>query len=87
MKSFNFLTVTILFMVLTDLSQTVVAQSLDNYYTICNQWDSYYQTHPELKDSAESEYLDYIRWKHFWKDRVYSSDSTKNGSFAGRNEI
>ena len=76
-----------LFEILTPVILTLMiclfskAQNQDNFFTICNQWDTYYQSHPELKDSAESEYLDYIRWKHFWKDRVHSSDSTKNGSF------
>ncbi|MCX6286758.1 MAG: hypothetical protein NTY96_06565 [Bacteroidetes bacterium] len=81
MRKLYFLIVTIIVMVLIVVSKSGYAQSHDNYYTICTQMDAYYDANHELKDSAESEYLNYIRWKHFWKDRVYSSDTTNNGSF------
>ena len=34
-----------------------------------------------MKQDTDGQYTQYIRWKEFWKDRVYGGDSTKRGSF------
>jgi len=80
-KSFIFRFINLILFIF--ISRIGFAQISDNYYSICNKWDSIFQTQTISADSSgESEYTDYLRWKFFWKDRVYSSDTLKDGSFA-----
>ncbi len=61
--------------------KSVIAQSSDNYYVIRDSLESYYGSHPSLKQEEDGEYAQYIRWKEFWKDRVYGGDQSEYGSF------
>jgi len=57
------------------------AQSNLNYYSLISSWDSLYVTNPGLKQEEDGGYTQYIRWKEFWKNRVYCDDVAKSGSF------
>jgi hypothetical protein len=61
--------------------KNVCAQQSDNYYTLCAQWDTYFNSNPALKLEEDGEYTAYVRWKDFWRTRVNNGDPTQNGSF------
>lgn len=84
MKTLNFQTAGILFLVnvfALIFSYQGNAQSNLNYYTQIKSWDSLYDANPGLKQEEDGGYTQYIRWKEFWKNRVYCEDVTKSGSF------
>lgn len=60
---------------------TSQAQNQGNYYTICSHLDEYYNSNSKLKAEDEGSYKQYIRWKEFWKNRVYGKNDNLRGSF------
>lgn len=60
--------------------KSVNAQNSDNYYVIRDSLESYYNSHPSLKQEVDGEYAQFIRWEEFWKDRVYGGDQSAYGS-------
>lgn len=57
-----------------------VAQIVPDYYKTVAAYDSFYRANPETMLQMEGDYFQYIRYKEFWKDRVYGQDSIKKGS-------
>jgi hypothetical protein len=58
------------------------AQKSPNYNSLQQGWESYYEANPLLKTTPGSGYKDFMRWKLFWQNRVYSTDSNRNGDFS-----
>ena len=77
----DFFRLTIAGMILVICAKSVSAQNQDNYYTICNKLDTFYLLNPKLKVEEEGGYHQYIRWKEFWKNRVYGKNQSSQGSF------
>lgn len=61
--------------------KTGFSQQSDNFYIVMDSLESHFNAHPELKQEEDGSYVQYLRWKEFWKDRVYGDDSSRNGSF------
>jgi len=59
---------------------TGVTQTQDSYFDAVQQWETYYDQHSDLKDPPSHEYKIYMRWKSFWDNRIYCSDSTISGT-------
>jgi len=72
----------IISVILILLSQSGSAQSQDNYYTICKELNSYYNSNPKLKAEEDGGYMEFLRWKEFWRNRVYNGDSLNKGKFS-----
>ncbi len=79
-KSNAFITVMIILMIIVG-SKPAIAQKTDNYYVIADSLDAYFNAHPDLKQKDDGEYAQFIRWKEFWRNRVYGQDSNARGSF------
>lgn len=81
MKKFIFFIPAIVVAVVVFSGLQAVSQDADNYYTIYEQWNAYYDAHPDLKLEEEGDYSQFIRWQLFWRDRVYNGDTLMNGRF------
>ena len=79
-KNYMFITVLVIIMTIF-YSKLGKAQSFDNYYVMVDSLESYFNSHPDLKQEDDGEYAQFIRWKMFWGDRVYGGDASKKGSF------
>ncbi|HPS74282.1 MAG TPA: hypothetical protein PLD52_08305, partial [Bacteroidales bacterium] len=51
------------------------SQSEDSFRESVNNWDNYYSQHPDLTNPPSHEYKIYMRWKEFWRNRIYCVDS------------
>lgn len=57
------------------------SQPADNYYSIKNKMQLYFDAHPDLKNSDDGEYASFQRWCSIWKNRVDGFDQYSSGSF------
>lgn len=42
----------------------------DNYFTLRNQAEAYFRNNDSLRSQEGSGYVDYVRWRWFWDDRI-----------------
>ncbi len=78
----NYMFITALVIIMTIFNSKLgKSQSSDNYYVIVDSLESYFNSHPDLKQEHDGEYAQFIRWKMFWGDRVYGGNPSKKGSF------
>ena len=76
----KFITILFLIILFIGLHQSGVSQTQENYFDAVQQWDNYYDQHPELKSPLSHEYKIYMRWMEFWRNRIVSSDSPLSGN-------
>ena len=81
MKRFFPFSLTISILVISAFTNQGSAQNQNNYYSICYQKDAYYNANPSQKVEEDGGYMDYIRWKEFWRTRSYCSDTNSKGLF------
>lgn len=84
MKTLNYQIAGILFLFILLVSLLPfngVSQINLNYYSLIHSWDSLYDANPDLKQEEDGGYTQYLRWKEYWKNRVYCEDTSKSGSF------
>ncbi len=74
-------TITI-FLLISAWGEFAYSQDSDNYYTVCNNWNTFYNANPDLKLSEGGGYTKFIRWQEFWRSRVMSGNPADNGSFS-----
>jgi hypothetical protein len=82
MKQFYSLIIVAALVALIGFEKNVCAQQSDNYYTLCTQWNAYFNANPALKDSDDGDYAQFVRWQEFWKNRVNCADTSLNGKFS-----
>ena len=81
MKTVNLFLALIVIPLITFTTLSGKAQNAGNYYLVVDSLETYYNAHPELKQDDDGDYSQFIRWKEFWRDRVYGGDASKKGSF------
>jgi hypothetical protein len=57
-------------------------QTADNYYKQCEAWDAYFNSHKELITEEDGDYMQYLRWKEFWRTRINNGNTIQNGNFS-----
>ena len=55
-------------------------QETGDYYRTTDSLDAYYLANPGITNEPEGGYIQYIRWKEFWRNRVYGADTVRKGS-------
>lgn len=56
------------------------AQQADNYFTICERWEQYFDSLPNLKTKEEGGYHEFQLWKEFWRTRVLNGNPDDMGN-------
>ncbi len=87
MKHFYSLIMVAAFVIMIASGKIAYAQQVDNYYTIRDNWNAFFNNHPELKSEEDGEYRQFIRWQEFWKSRVDHSDSSLSGNLSNLNNV
>lgn len=62
--------------------ENAFSQDTDNYYTIRDKWNTYYNSNPNLKLTEDGGYAHFLRWQEFWRTRVENGNTSENGSFS-----
>jgi len=75
MKSSALFLFAFIFLMMT-LTISVYCQESEDFYTIRDKQNAYYDANPSFKDTAGSGYKDFIRWDIFWRPRVGSDSIT-----------
>ncbi len=82
MKHFYSLIIVTAIVTLIASGKDACAQQTDNYYSIRDNWNAFFNSHPELKSEKDGEYQQFIRWQEFWRYRVDNTDSALSGNLS-----
>lgn len=80
MKHFYSLIIVTAIVTLITAGKFACAQQEDNYYQICQSWDAYFAAHPDTTGDEDGDFIQYLRWKEFWRNRVDHTDTALAGS-------
>jgi hypothetical protein len=81
MKKMYLVFAAIFIMAMIVARESAFSQDQNNYYTICSNWEAYFNSNPDLKLAEDGGYAAFVRWKEFWRTRVNNGDLTQKGSF------